>query len=154
MRKAGTPPQTIYAYKRTGGLLLREDMREHWPPDHVKEWDNAIDEYFAIEDASRNVNRPNPKEWSTEIREMLASGFDQKDFEKVREILAALAPVEGREPMTVAARIELAAAFLVTACGAAYDSAMGSPDRGPSLYAATEELVVMRAREIYGQGRG
>jgi hypothetical protein len=33
MRKAGTPPQIIYAYKRTGGLLLTEDMREHWPPD-------------------------------------------------------------------------------------------------------------------------
>ena len=27
MRKAGTPPQIIYGYKRTGGLLLREDMR-------------------------------------------------------------------------------------------------------------------------------
>jgi len=31
MRKAGTPPQIAYAYKRTGGLLLRDDMREHWP---------------------------------------------------------------------------------------------------------------------------
>src|SRR5215470_17590266 len=29
MRKAGTPPQIIYAYKRTGGLLLTEEMREH-----------------------------------------------------------------------------------------------------------------------------
>jgi hypothetical protein len=52
MCKAGTPPQIAYAYKRTGGLLLTEDMREHWPPDRVKEWDDAIDEYFAIEEAS------------------------------------------------------------------------------------------------------
>ena len=29
MRKAGTPAQIIYAYKRTGGLLLMEGMREH-----------------------------------------------------------------------------------------------------------------------------
>ena len=33
----GTPPQIIYAYKRTGGLLLTEDRRDHWPPDRVKE---------------------------------------------------------------------------------------------------------------------
>ena len=43
MRKAGTPPQIVYAYKRTRGLLLTEDMREHWPPDRVKEWDDATD---------------------------------------------------------------------------------------------------------------
>ena len=68
----------------------------------------------------------------------------------MREILAALAPIEGGEPMTVAARIELAAAFLVTACSAAYDSAeaTGSPGEGPSLYAKTEELVVRRARDL------
>jgi hypothetical protein len=35
MRKAGTPPQIIYAYKKTDGLLLTEEMREHWPPDRV-----------------------------------------------------------------------------------------------------------------------
>ena len=72
----------------------------------------------------------------------------------MREILAALAPIEGGEPMTVAARIELAAAFLVTACSAAYDGAeaTGLPGEGPSLYAKTEELVVRRAREIYAQG--
>src|SRR6516225_2049654 len=78
MRKTGTPPQIIYAYKRTGGLLLMEDMREHWPPDRVNEWDDAIEEYFAIEDATKNADRPYPKEWSTEIPEMLASGFDLK----------------------------------------------------------------------------
>ena|SRR5215475_4864231 len=69
MRKAGTPPQIIYAYKRTGGLLLREDMREHWPPDRVKEWDDAINEYFAIEEASKQPDRPSAKEWNTAIPE-------------------------------------------------------------------------------------
>jgi len=32
LRKAGAPPQIAYGYMRTGGLLLKEDMREHWPP--------------------------------------------------------------------------------------------------------------------------
>lgn len=66
MRKSGTPPQIIYAYKRTGGLLLTEDMREHWPPDRVKEWDNASDEYFAIEEASKGKNvKPLQSQWTT-----------------------------------------------------------------------------------------
>jgi hypothetical protein len=155
MRKAGTPPQIVYAYKKTG-LLLMEEMREHWPKDRVKEWEDAIEEYFAIEDATKGVSRPNPEEWSTEIPEMLVSGFDQQDLEKVREILAAMEPIEGREPLKVIVRIELAAAFLATACSTAYDSAepTGAPGKGPTLYAATEDMVVKRAREIYGQGRG
>jgi hypothetical protein len=155
MRKAGTPPHIVYAYKKTG-LLLMEEMREHWPQDRVKEWEDAVEEYFAIEDATKGVSRPNPEEWSTEIPEMLVSGFDQQDLEKVREILAAMAPIEGRESLKVIVRIELAAAFLATACSAAYDSAepTGSPGKGPTLYAVTEDMVVKRAREIYGQGRG
>ena len=155
MRKAGAPPQIIYAYKKTG-LIYVKGVSTNWPKDRVKEWEDAIDEYFAIEDATKGVDKPDPEEWSTEIPEMLAAGFDKADLEKVREILAAMAPIEGREPTKVIVRIELAAAFLATACSAAYDSAgpIGSPDSGPDLYAVTEALVVKRAREIYGQGRG
>jgi hypothetical protein len=35
MRKAGTSTQIVYAYKRTEGLLLTEEMREHWPPNRI-----------------------------------------------------------------------------------------------------------------------
>lgn len=44
-----------------------------------------------------------------------------------------MAPIEAREPTKAIVRIELAAAFLATACSAAYDSAgpIGSPDSGP-----------------------
>jgi len=56
MRKAGTPPQIIYAYKRTGGLLLREDMREHWPPDRVKEWDSTGPGPGSVVGATASVN--------------------------------------------------------------------------------------------------
>jgi hypothetical protein len=31
MRKAGTPPQIIYAYKKTGGLLLTEESHRRVP---------------------------------------------------------------------------------------------------------------------------
>lgn len=71
MRKAGTPPQIAYAYKRTGGLLLTEDMREHWPPDRVKEWDNAIEEYFAIEEASKRPDRPRLQRLPTTVIKIL-----------------------------------------------------------------------------------
>ena len=155
MRKANTPPQVVYAYKKTG-LLFVEGVSLNWPADRKREWEEAIDEYFAIEEASKGVDRPDPEVWSTEIPEMLAAGFDKDDLRKVREILAALAPIEGGAPMTVVARVELAAAFLATACGAAYDSAAatGFPDQGSLRYDLAEALAVKRAREIYGQGRG
>src|SRR5262249_13834915 len=106
MRKAGTPPQIAYAYKRTGGLLLREDMREHWPPDRVKEWDDAINEYFAIEEASKQPDRPSAEEWNTSIPELLASPFMRRDLAQVAECLRAIAPIEARRT-TLITRIEL-----------------------------------------------
>ena len=156
MRRAGTPPQIMYAYKRTGGLILTEEMREHWPPDRVQEWDAAIDEYFAIEEAKAEGNLPDPGEWTTEIAELLTSGFNKDDLAKVHEMLRAVAPIEARPPgLKVVQRIELAAIFLASACDLAYDSAnaTGAMGRGPELYARTEQIIVRRAREIYGQGR-
>jgi hypothetical protein len=129
-------------------------MSENWPRDRVQEWEDAIDEYFAIEaNAPPPEDRLDSDEWSTEIPEMQAAGFDKKDWAKVCEILQAITPIEEREPVKVVTRIELAAAFLASACGAAFDSAAatGAPDQGPALYAMTEQLVVQRAREIYGQ---
>src|SRR4051812_30396502 len=51
MRKAGTPPQIAYAYKKTG-LIYVEGASQNWPPGRVQEWHDAIDEYFAIEAAA------------------------------------------------------------------------------------------------------
>jgi hypothetical protein len=110
MPKAGTPPQIMYAYKRTGGLILTEEMRDHWPPDRVQEWDAAIDEYFAIENAKAEGNLPAPSEWTTEIAELLTSGFTRDDLATVHEIMRAVAPIEARPPgLKVVQRIELAA---------------------------------------------
>jgi hypothetical protein len=109
MRKAGAPPQIVYAYRKTG-LLLMEDSPA--PPRDRQAWEAAIKEYFAIEAAQANADKPDPNERKTEIPELLVSGFNKRDLEKVDEILQAVAQVESREPIKVIARIELAAAFL------------------------------------------
>jgi hypothetical protein len=72
MRKAGTPPEFLYAHRKTG-LIGVEGMTENWPADRRKEWDNAVREYFLIEEASKRPDRPDPSEWSTEIPELLYS---------------------------------------------------------------------------------
>jgi hypothetical protein len=152
MRKAGTPPEIVYAYKRTG-LLLTEDSPA--PAEVRQEWDAAITEYFAIEEASKLPDRPDPRIWNTEIPELLASPFSQKDLDQVMECMRAIAPIE-EKGMTVVTRMELAAAFLAAACSSAFDSAaeMGDdPAEGPDRYAMAEEVIVKRARELYGQGR-
>src|SRR5262245_38955005 len=147
MRKAGTPPQIAFAYKRTGGLLLREDMRDHWPPDRVREWDDAINEYFAIEEASKQTYRPSAKEWNTSIPELLASPFTRQDLAKVHACLRAVAPIEA-QGMSLITRIELAAVFLASALSHGYTSGDVVGGGGPNVFALAGELVVRRAREI------
>jgi hypothetical protein len=152
LHKAGAPPQIAYAYKKTG-MLVMESSKDHIPKDRLKEWNAAIDEYFLIERA-RAEGGPKPEGWNTEIPELLISDFSQEDFDHVRACVKAMAPVEGSRPMKLAARIELAAAVLATACEHAFESAhgTGSPERAEALYHKAEELVVRRARELYAQG--
>ena len=50
--------------------------------------------------------------------------------------------------MNIVTRIELAAAFLASACELAFESAE-QDGRGPQLFALTEDLVLRRARELY-----
>jgi hypothetical protein len=51
MRKSRTPPQVIYAYRKTG-LLLAEGITPPNVPEW-REWNAAIDEYFALERKAR-----------------------------------------------------------------------------------------------------
>lgn len=46
MRATNIPPQLIYAYEKTGFLLLEEGY-EALSPQERAEYDAAIDEYFA-----------------------------------------------------------------------------------------------------------
>jgi hypothetical protein len=151
MRKAGVAPEFLYAYRKTG-LIGVEGKVDAWPPDRRKEWEDAVKEFFLIEEASKRPDRPDPSEWKTEIPELLVSPFTKHDLAQVHECLSAIAPIEARG-MKVVTQIELAAALMAAACEHAYVS--GEEDgerRGPSLFSLTEQLVVRRAREIYAQG--
>ena len=151
MRKGGTPPQIIYAYRKTG-LLLMEDSPAS--PRDRQAWEVAIKEFFLIEAAQAQTDRPDPSDWKTDIPELLVAGFNRRDLKNVDEILHAVAQIESREPIKVVTRIELAAAFLAMACECAYEGAeaTGTQGEGPNVYAKTEEIVMRRAREIYAQG--
>jgi len=46
MKKAGTPPEIIFAYQRTG-RILSEAQRDQYDQEIVDEWDAAIGEYYA-----------------------------------------------------------------------------------------------------------
>src|SRR5216684_3514129 len=52
MLAAGTPPQFVYAYQKTG-FLVNETGYENMSSEDRAEYDAAIDEYFAMEDAPR-----------------------------------------------------------------------------------------------------
>ena len=43
MKRADTPPAIVYAYRKTG-LLLMEEMQDNYPPARVAEWKAAIAE--------------------------------------------------------------------------------------------------------------
>jgi hypothetical protein len=148
MQNADLPPEFAYAYKKTGLLGLAED-KSLWPPENIKEWNDAVDEYRAIQ-----AKPDRPKGWNTLIPELLISPFTQQDYDQVWECVSAISSIEARG-MKVVTRIELAAALLCSACDHAYIS--GEEDAqgdGPKLFARTEELVLRRAREIYAQGHG
>lgn len=46
--KSGAPPEVIYAHKKTGRLGIQDAM--DWPEEARREWEEAIDEYFKLED--------------------------------------------------------------------------------------------------------
>ena len=49
MRKVGIQPEIIYAYKKTGLLVMEGTPLS---PRDRKEWNDAIDEYFELERAA------------------------------------------------------------------------------------------------------
>lgn len=47
LRSTGIPPHLIYAYEKTGLLVMGEDGYQALEPEDRVEYDGAIDEYFA-----------------------------------------------------------------------------------------------------------
>lgn len=60
MRESGIRPEIIYAYKKTGGLLLTESNEDLATTKDIEDWNNAIDEYLDLQ------NNP-PQPTSTEL---------------------------------------------------------------------------------------
>jgi hypothetical protein len=54
MLAAGTPPHFVYAYQKTGFIVDEAGYKSMSPEDRA-EYDAAIDEYFAMEDALTKV---------------------------------------------------------------------------------------------------
>jgi hypothetical protein len=152
LTKAGAPPEVIYAYRKTG--LLAAGDQSAWPADRLKEWVDAIQEYFTLSRLPESAPLPDERAWSTEIPELLARPVSQEEHDQVLQCVRAIAPIQARG-MSVVARMELAAAVLADACASAYRSAdaEGKPELGPARHAFFEDLAVRRARELYVQGR-
>ena len=52
LRATDIPPHLVYAYEKTGLLVMGEDGYQALPIEHREEYDAAIDEYFAKEGTS------------------------------------------------------------------------------------------------------
>jgi hypothetical protein len=48
MRGAGTSPELIYAYQKTGGLLITDSNQDLTTTKDLSDWNEAIDEYFLL----------------------------------------------------------------------------------------------------------
>ena len=56
MHKVGVSPAVIYAYEKTGFLLLEESYKS-LPPEDRAEYDAAIAEYYAKEQVRTGTQR-------------------------------------------------------------------------------------------------
>lgn len=59
MRTAGVRPHLIYAYQKTGGLLLTRENEKLATTKDVEDWDAAISEYYRLK---RKPPKPHPVE--------------------------------------------------------------------------------------------
>lgn len=156
MKIAGTPPEMVYAYTKTG-LLLSSDFMETYPPDIVAEWNAALEEYFMLE-AKREHSDARSSPADNEDTEIPPSDLPVlkdmafTDAEK-RLVLDCLVSIDGliARPTSLRMKLELAAALLMRACAAAYESAaaQGRPDDAEMRYESFEQLTVARARELF-----
>lgn len=73
MQKAGTPPEIVYAYRKTG-LLLNDSRMDSYPAEAVSEWDDAIAEYFSMEAKPENSDAASPGEARSASGQKQSSG--------------------------------------------------------------------------------
>jgi hypothetical protein len=71
MEKADLPPELAYAYRKTGLLGLGRD-KSAWPPEHVTEWNAAVDEYRAQTAAAARKHESQPESTASDDEVQLA----------------------------------------------------------------------------------
>ena len=155
MKKAALPAELMYAYKKTGFLVM-ESMRGQYSAEDLAEWNAAIAEYERLEgqQATRDAKpdlrtRVIPQ---TKLPELLESPFTQDDEEAISKCLDALDEVLARTHMSVRARMELGAGLLALACDSAYDAQLsdgGTPGDGHQFAIALANIALARVQEIY-----
>lgn len=152
MEETGTPPSVMFAYKRTG-LLVTEDNKDIVPPEDLQDWEDAIDLFYAIEDAKGRTDLPDEREWHTEVADFVAVPFTKEHLALVRKHLSAAYSLEASTPMPLVVRMEIAAAHMATALQCAYEAAEEAVQHGsgPDLFDRAQRNIVRRALEIYAQ---
>lgn len=159
MRAAGTPPEIMYAFKKTGMLLL-DGLKPTYPADAVAEWDAAIDEYFAMEVDGKHsdappINHEGPMVPATEIPELRAIPPNAEDERFIFACLGALDEHLEKHATSLRVKVELAAAVLVMGASSAFNAAsdLGHPKEAQASYDTFVNLVVVRARELFERNR-
>ena len=74
-----------------GWGLIHGKHAQPLAPDRVKEWDDAVNEYFAIEERRSSLIGEAPKSGIPQSQRLLASPFKCKDLAQVGECLNAIA---------------------------------------------------------------
>lgn len=155
MQTAGTPPEIVYAYKKTGMLLL-DKLKPTYPATAVAEWDAAVDEYFAMESDSTHSDASPDKDIGATIPATTIPGLDEMPLsaEDQRFIFACLGALDEelkKRPTSLRVKTELAAVVLAMGASSAFDGAsdLGHPDKAEAAYDMFVNFVVLRARELF-----
>ena len=155
MKKAALPAELIYAYKKTGFLVM-ESMRGRYSAEDLAEWNAAIAEYERLESHQAKTDaKPDLRTRvipPTRLPELLESPFTQEDEEAISKCLDALDEVLAVTSMSVRARMELGAGLLALACDHAFDAQIsdgGTPEDGHKFAIALANIALARVQEIY-----
>jgi len=159
MRSAGTRPEIVYAFKKTGMLLL-DGLKPTYPAYAVAEWDAAIDEYFAMEVDGKHSYAPSiahegPMVPATEIPDLKLIPPNAEDQRFIFECLGALDEHLEKQATSLRVKVELAAAVLVMGASSAFDAAadLYQPEEAEAAYDLFVNLVMLRARELFERQR-
>src|SRR5262249_32410096 len=98
MQKAGIDPAVIYAYEKTGGLLVTEQNKHLISDRDLAQWQAAIEEYQE----KHSTERPRKRKGDETGQPRFAIGtgaFYGPDDKRTTKIAAAVIPQGGAEPV-------------------------------------------------------